>query len=466
MKIIETVEDFLQLDAQHLADTRLVCPFCGLTHSVPFGEIRAGAGIVETVPEMAFRILGKSPQQAAFVFDKAIEPFIEENVLGRFRTSGLRGQPVPLGEAGHLLDSEDRIGNQAADQIDPSVDLLIGAGSGVICDLTKWMATRLKKPFILCGTAPSMNGYTSITATITENEIKKSELLNPANAVVADANLMAKAPLAMIRAGMEDLTARAICNADWKLSSLMRGTYFCPLPFQMTEQPERRYLAAAEGIGQANPGAIQILSEAILVSGLSMTILGDNTSPSSGGEHILSHFWDLLVHLRGVPKNLHGAQVGVGTILMLALYEYMRKYDIRKIDPASLLRKRPSVEQIEGENKVLYGAQAEDFNRVVIQKRIPDREYVAYVTKILDHWDTLWETLDPYIAPLERIKKPLETAGVSLKLEAIYRTRAEGVEALLNGSRYRPRYSLLDLAWELGIFPTAADSILDMAGVL
>jgi glycerol-1-phosphate dehydrogenase [NAD(P)+] len=365
-----------------------------------------------------------------------------------------------------VLDSEDKIGDQAAESIEPSVDLLIGAGSGVICDLTKWIATRLKKPFILCGTAPSMNGYTSITATITENDIKKSELLNPANAIAADVSIMSKAPITMIRAGIEDLTARAICNADWKLSSLLRQTYFCPLPYQMTDRPEQVYLAAAKGIGQADPDAIHLLTEAILVSGLSMTILGDNTSPSSGGEHIISHFWDLLVHLRGSPKNLHGAQVGIGTVLMLALYDYVRHYDIGKIHPIDILRKRPSLEQIEAEDKKLYGKQADDFNRVAVQKRIPDQDYIAYIKRILNNWETLWDALNPYIAPMDAITKPLEAAGVTLKLEAIQRTREEGIEALLNGSRYRPRYSLLDLAWELGIFPGDVGLILELAGVL
>ncbi len=265
---------------------------------------------------------------------------------------------------------------------------------------------------------------------------------------------------------MEDLTARAICNADWKLSSLLRGTYFCPLPYQMTERPEKTYLAAAEGIGRAEPGAISLLTEAILISGLSMTILGDNTSPSSGGEHILSHFWDLLVHLRGAPRNLHGAQVGIGTVIMLALYDHIRHYDIGKIDPAKVLRKRPSLEQIELENKKLYGKNADDFDRVVVQKRIPDQDYVTDIKRILRNWESIWEALDIYIASLDAIRKPLEAAGVTLKLGAIQRTREEGIEALLNGSRYRPRYSLLDLAWELGIFPGEAELILNLAGVL
>ena len=57
-------------------------------------------------------------------------------------------------------------------------------------------------------------------------------------------------------------------------------------------------------------------------------------------------------------------------------------------------------------------------------------------------------------------------AGCPVTLEAIHRTPAEGVEALLYGSRYRTRYTLLDLAWELGVFPGAAEEILKLAQVV
>ena len=240
-----------------------------------------------------------------------------------------------------------------------------------------------------------MNGYTSITATITENDIKISRFLNPANAVVLDVDILSGAPLPMIHSGMGDLAARAICNADWKLSELLRKTYFCPLPYQMTAENERRYLAAAPEIKNQNPAAIELLSEAILLSGLSMTILEGETSPSSGAEHVISHFWDFLVHLRGIPKNFHGTQVGVGTLIMVNAYQYLREVDPGKLDPHKLLQTRPSIEAIEAENAAFYGEYAPSFNEVARKKRIPDHEYVGYVHSIQENWGQIWGLCQP-----------------------------------------------------------------------
>ncbi len=468
MSKITSIDDFLSRDSAALANTVLEpCPICGRKHSTPIGAIRLGRGAVGEVPALAQAVLGHAPRRPVVVYDQAIQEIIRPQVIDPLRAQGLAVEPFPMrGEPGHLLDSAVDNGNQAADEIGPSADLLISAGSGVIGDLTKWIATRLDRPFIICGTAPSMNGYTSITASMTENDIKISKFLNPANAVVLDVNILKEAPMPMIHSGMGDLSARALCNADWKLSELLRGTYFCPLPYQMTAENERRYLAAAPGISQRQPGAIELLSEAILLSGLSMTILEGETSPSSGAEHVLSHFWDLLAHLRGLPKNFHGAQVGVGTIIMLNAYQYLRQVDPARIDPNRLLRERPSMEEIEAENHALYGDKAGSFNEVAQKKRIPDGAYPGYVRSILMRWDEIWAALDPYVAPVERIRVPFEQAGVPYGLSSIHRTRAEAREALLHGSHYRPRYTALDLFWELGLFPHAADEILEMSGVL
>jgi glycerol-1-phosphate dehydrogenase [NAD(P)+] len=465
---ITSIDDFLGRDSSSLARSLIEpCPLCGRKHPIPFGTMHQGRGAVEQIADLAVKVRGYPPKRAVMIYDKAIEGIIFPAIYEPLRHSGLAVEPFAMvAETGHLLDSAVINGNQAATEIGTSADLLIGAGSGVISDLTKWVATNLGLPFIICGTAPSMNGYTSITATITENDIKVSKFLNPSDAVVLDVDILANAPMAMIHAGIGDLAARAICNADWKLSQIQRKTSFCPLPYLMTAENERRYLGAATDLARREPAAIELLSEAVLLSGLSMTVMEGETSPSSGAEHVLSHFWDLLVHLRGIPKNFHGTQVGVGTIIMLNAYQYLSEIDPQKIDPQQVLRQRASLEAIEAENQALYGDKAVSFNEVARKKRIPDGNYTAYVRSILDGWESMWEGIRPYVAHVETIRRPFDEAGVPYHLSDIHRTRADAREALLHGSHYRPRYTILDLLWELGLFPAAADEILERSGVL
>lgn len=463
MNILHDLPDFLARDSSALADLTLECPVCGKPHTIPYPHMQVGQGLIDTLSATAERLLGRPVTHVCVIYDRVIEELIDQNVLRPLQSSRWHVSTLPLGAPGALLDSEIEFCNQAAARVDPHTELLIGAGSGVICDITKWVATRTGLPHITYGTAPSMNAYTSITATITEQDVKISHLLNPALAVFMDVDIQTHAPMPMIHAGIGDLAARAICNADWRLANFIRGAYFCPVPYQMTASNEARYLAAAAQIRARDPQALHELSEAILISGLSMTVLGGETSPSSGAEHILSHFWDLLHHVRDLPKNFHGAQVGVGTGIMLHFYEVMRAYDVSRIDPQAVLRRRASLEQLEQENRRLYGPAATLFDEAVRKKRIPDADFVPYLTRILKQWDALWQAVAPYAPPAASILGPMQEAGVPLTLDSIHRTRAEGLEALVKGPQYRTRYTILDLAWELGILDEVAEAALDRA---
>ena len=466
MKIIEQVQDFLSQPSTGLANSVLNCPYCGRPHKIPYQEIVIGPGVINQVPELAQKALGRRPRRIGVVYDLAIEAFIQKMFFEPFTSMGLPVVPVPLGAAGEWLDSSREVGDGAVASLPDNLDLLIAAGSGVICDLTKWIATYAHKPFILCGTAPSMNGYTSITAVIAELDIKLTKYVDFPYAVVLDTTILATAPDAMIQAGVGDLAARAICNADWKLSNFLHNSYFCPLPYQMTAQSEKRYLQAAAGIQQREPQAIATLAEAISISGLSMSILDGETSPSSGGEHVISHYWDLMNHLEGAPRNLHGAQVGVGTMMMLAAYQIFRDLDVSHLDPQKIVHSRLSLEQIQAMNTARFGAAAGPLNETSRKKYLPPDVFEKLIHKVIRDWDALWTEITPYTASLETIRERLKAAGLPLKLETVQRTPQQAVDALLFGGRYRPRFTFLDLAWDLGLFPGAADQILELAGVL
>jgi len=465
MQVLTNKPEFINRSAAALANTSLICPDCGREHRVPYQHILVGPGVLRQVPALVQSALRHPARRVGVIYDQAIAEIIDREFLVPFAAAGLMVQPIPLGQPELWLDSSREVGDAAAAVVPAQVEMLIAAGSGVICDLTKWIATYAHKPFILCGTAPSMNGYTSITAVIAEHDIKLTKFVDIPYAVVLDTTIMAQAPLAMIHAGVGDLAARAICNADWKLAQFLHGSFFCPVPYQMTVASETSYLAAAAEIGRAEPQAVEKLAEAIAISGLSMSILNGETSPSSGGEHVISHYWDLMSHLENAPRNLHGAQVGIGTLIMLAAFEYFHDFNPANLNPERLVRNRMTLEQIWAMNNARFGAAAAPLNETSRQKYLSDEKFSALIHRAVDQWDGLWAAVRPYMAPLADIRARLQMAGVPLQLSAVQRTRRQAVDAMLFGCRYRPRYTLLDLAWDLGLFPAAADEIIDRAGI-
>ncbi|MBN2509215.1 MAG: iron-containing alcohol dehydrogenase [Spirochaetales bacterium] len=463
-KEYSNLDDFLLLDAQGLADAVLHCPECGKDHKIPIGKMKVGPGLAGEIPELAARILGRPPGKTALIYDRAIEELVVKT-FGPVKKA-LNLEYLPLGHSGFWLDPNDELGDETAGKIDAmKADIVIGAGSGVIADLTKWAATKAFVPFILYGTAASMNAHASITATITRGGVKTSEWLDPAAAVLMDTAIIQKAPKPMGLAGLGDLVARSICNADWLLAHIVRGKDFCPVPYLLTALGEGRYLGAAEGLNEGAPAAAEILAEASLVSAVSMTMMAGETSPSSGAEHVFSHFWDLQAEMGLATKNLHGIQVGIGTVLSFTLWEHMRDLDISAIDIPSVCRARPSLEAIRWENDDLFGDKAVLFNKAVEEKWIDDEFLPEYLASILDGWPTMWRSLLPYVGDAAQVRSALEKAGYKMSLSMIGRTRKQVLDAMVYGSRYRSRYTILDLALDLGVLPNAAEEILDKAGL-
>jgi len=196
-----------------------------------------------------------------------------------------------------------------------------------------------------------------------------------------------------------------------------------------------------------------------------MTVLNGETSPSSGSEHVISHFFDFQHEVFGLPKNLHGTQVGIGTIIMRAAYEILRGFTPADFDIQKIIQNMPSLDSIKADHHRLFGTYGAAFSQVVEAKRISEDEIEPYLRNILENWDEMWGALNPYLLPAETVRSAMEKAGGVTKLTGIQRTHNDAIQALLYGSHYRSRYTILDLFWELGLFPEVADEILERAGV-
>ena len=82
------------------------------------------------------------------------------------------GQVIPIRLRDHPHADDATVGRIRAATAD--ADALIAVGSGTINDLCKYAAFQDGKPYAVFGTAPSMNGYTSVNAAITVGGPKKS----------------------------------------------------------------------------------------------------------------------------------------------------------------------------------------------------------------------------------------------------------------------------------------------------
>ena len=430
---------------------------CGETHNVPIRHLSIEEGAVRRVgPKIEeFGISGRG----VVVCDRKIEGTVVKEVLPSLESQGLGLSVYPVGDGKKLISPEIRASEAIAGELSGSAQYLLALGSGVICDLVKHAATKLDIPYVLLATAPSMNGYTSSMAALTDGGIKKTLMVKPAHAVFADIDILKRAPSRMVQSGLGDIVSKSICNADWKLSQLVKRTFFCPLPFRITDKSEHRYLEAAEEIGRRSADGIRILTDGIMRSGLSMTIIGTST-PSSGAEHFLSHYWDLEALKEGKPKHFHGTQVGVATLIVLDLYEWIRNFPVKKLNSSDLRKHYPNREDAEGLIESRFGRYAEGIKQQFFPKYLPWEQKKEEIEFIIENWDSLWEELEPYIRKKNPVQRALKSSGAPVSYKELGKTRDEAVNALLYARFIRGRYTILDLLADLGILEEASRAVI------
>jgi hypothetical protein len=140
--------------------------------------------------------------------------------------------------------------------------------------------------------------------------------------------------------------------------------------------------------------------------------------------------------------------------------------DLSHLNIEEIERSRPSMEAMQIEHAQVFGDYHDVFDGVVAKKRIPDEEFRPYIKNIVDSWDFIWHEIEPFLLSAGEIRSIMKNTGAEISLASIHRTVEDALQALLFGSRYRPRYTILDLLWELGLFPDYAQLILDRSGVV
>ena len=103
----------------------------------------------------------------------------------------------------------------AMEQIPEACDYLIAVGSGTVHDITRYCAYTKGIPFVSCLTAASVDGFCSSVAAMTWDGFKKTFTAVAPKIVVADLNVISKAPMFLTKSGFGDMIGKFIALADW-----------------------------------------------------------------------------------------------------------------------------------------------------------------------------------------------------------------------------------------------------------
>ncbi|MGW4567242.1 iron-containing alcohol dehydrogenase family protein [Streptomyces sp. NPDC004561] len=192
-------------------------------------------------------------------------------------------------------------------------DAVVGLGGGKIIDCAKFASARVGLPLVAVPTNLAHDGLCSPVATLDNDAGRGSYGVPNPIAVVIDLDVIREAPARFVRAGIGDAISNINAVADWELSNRVNGEKIDGLAAAMARQAGEAVLRHPGGIGDND--FLQVLAEALVLSGISMSISGDSR-PSSGSCHEINHAFDLLFPKRAAA---HGEQCGLGAAFAMYL---------------------------------------------------------------------------------------------------------------------------------------------------
>ena len=221
------------------------------------------------------------------------------------------------------LEPDEHSVGRAIMYYEADCDMVIGVGSGVINDISKIVANVAGKPYIIVGTAPSMDGYASATSSMTRDGLKISLPSKCADVIIGDLDVLCQAPAKMMASGLGDMLAKYVSICEWRIANLITGEYYCEDIAQLVREALKRCTDNADGLLKRDKEAVKAVFEGLVIGGVAMAYAGVSR-PASGVEHYFSHVWDMRGVEFGISVDFHGIQCAMATYHAVKLYELVK----------------------------------------------------------------------------------------------------------------------------------------------
>lgn len=423
---------------------------CGRTYKCDIAHIVVAENAILELPKF---IKEAGYQNIWLVSDANIEKAVGKKVYDILEAEKLEYHKI-IFEDKELIPDERAIGTIVSG-LSEKCDLLIGVGSGTINDLCKLVSFKLRIDYFIVASAPSMDGYASNVAPLIIKNMKTTYEVGRPKVILGDINILSEAPASLISAGVGDMLGKYVCLADWELSHIITGEYYCEYVKQIMGEALDCIVKVIDKIESKDKQAVASVMEGLILAGIAMSYLG-NSRPASGSEHHLSHFWEMMFLQKGTHGAWHGTKVGVGTVICLTIYQSLNDYlkNISNLPSAAFnqedwSRRIQEVYGITAPEVILLEEKAhknsdENVNRRMLQIKCAVERILTIVEKL---------------PSAETVKQYLKTIHAPYLPEQIDVDQQMLTNSIVFAKEIRNRYGLLQFLFDIQMLETVSKSI-------
>ena len=426
---------------------------CGKHHTTELRNVITGNGAVKSLPEE----LKKLGVTKVFL----LSDINTDAVAGDTVRKLLADNNIPFCEytfkAVHVIPDENSVGS-AVMHFDNTCDCLVTIGSGVLNDISKILARTAKIPYIIIGTAPSMDGYASDSSSMEMDGVKISLPSKCPDIIIGDTDILKTAPDKMLLAGLGDMLAKYVSVCEWRISHEINGEYYCEKVAELVRSSLKKCVSAPKALLKREDNAVQNVFEGLVISGLTMKYAGVSR-PASGVEHYFSHVWDMRSLEKGTPTDLHGIQCAIGTLYALRLYE-----SLSSIIPD----KAAAIESVKNFDYSKWSEILRDFlgksadALIMLEKKenkFDKEKHKARLDIIIEKWNIILNIIKEELPSSSETEALMAELGMPLSCNDIGISGDTLKTTFLATKDIRNKYIISHLGWDLGLLDFLCETL-------
>ncbi|PTL38504.1 iron-containing alcohol dehydrogenase family protein [Alkalicoccus saliphilus] len=241
-------------------------------------------------------------KKVLFLFDKFTYEELSEKVLQSF--SGVKAQ-------GELLDTSMDIHGLIKKAFSmETYDAVTAVGGGAVIDQGKYIAFSRAIPFISMPTSASNDGFASSNSSLIVDGKKTTVPAKVPYGIVADLDIIQRAPKKFILAGIGDLMSNITALYDWDFEDRRGVSQVNAFAAMLSKKAVNSFIRTPMG-DITHPTFLKELVSSLTMGGVA-TVISGSSAPISGSEHLISHALDK----HAEHKEMHGIQIGISTYIM------------------------------------------------------------------------------------------------------------------------------------------------------
>ncbi len=443
-------------------------------HPLGLGRVVAGPDALLALPAIVEEMLDGRPGPVALLGDATAMLRDRANLKATVRAlleAEREVRPVQAGPAdGRAHADEATIAAVLAGARGAAA--IVTVGSGTVSDIGKAVASELGGlPHAIVQTAASVNGFADDQSVLLRNGVKRTVPSRWPDVLVLDGAVLAGAPAAMNRAGLGDLVSMFTAAPDWYLArEVGMDDSYSETAVALGREHGEELLALAPALAHNDSAAVVRLAEILAVSGISMGVAG-RTAPSSGMEHTVSHLLEMAAERYRVETALHGAKVGVTTIVAALTWRRVQ----RRVADQGMTLLFPAAAEMEERVHAAFdpldpsGAMGEECWADYSVKLARWHEKRDLVEDFAANWTDRCRAIAELLADPARIADAMKAAGAPVRFSelspAIDSETARW--SIANCHLMRDRFTIADLACFTGCWEQQdVDAILAEAAAL